>query len=266
MPAIPPDIERAIQAELDSVKREHAVRILWACESGSRAWGFPSPDSDFDVRFIYVHERDWYLSIEPGRDVIERPVDEVFDVSGWDLRKALRLLRGGNATPAEWVDSPIVYRETPEFRDDFVALIERAHRPDRSYWHYRSVSERHQALATARDQVKVKKFLYALRTCLAAEWAATRDEKPPMRLEALVAGIGLDVATVARIDELVAMKAGLSERSDAAVDRDLVVWLSERVAALSGLDVAPVAPAPAEWFDECLLRWLDDDSRSGTSR
>jgi predicted nucleotidyltransferase len=249
MSAIPPDIERAIQAELDSVVREHAVRILWACESGSRAWGFPSPDSDFDVRFIYIHERDWYLSIAPGRDVIERPVDEVLDVSGWDLRKALGLLQRGNVTLAEWIDSPIMYRETPGFRDEFVSLIDRAYRPDRAHMHYRTASERQQALATAGGEVKVKKFLYALRTCLAAEWAATRDEKPPMRLDALVAGCGLDAATMARIDELVAMKAGLAERSDAAVDPDVVGWLAVRIARLASLDVEPVAAAPMEWFD-----------------
>lgn len=256
MTVIPEDIETAIQAELDAVEREHRVRILWACESGSRAWGFPSPDSDFDVRFIYVHERDWYLGIEPGRDVIERPVDEVFDVSGWDLRKALRLLRGGNATLGEWLDSPIMYRETPGFRDDFLVLISRAHRPDRSYWHYRSVATRHEALATAREEVRIKKFLYALRTCLAAEWAATRDEKPPMRLEALVAGCGLDAVTIAQIDDLVKIKAGVSEKSEAAVDPALVQWLAARIAALETLEVEPVTPAPVEWFDALFQRYL----------
>lgn len=86
---IPPQIRAAIEAELDTIECEHNVRVLWAIESGSRAWGFPSPDSDFDARFIYIYERDWYLGIAPSRDVIESPVDKVFDVSGWGLRKAL---------------------------------------------------------------------------------------------------------------------------------------------------------------------------------
>lgn len=109
---IPPHIDAAITDELAQIEREQEVTILWAIESGSRAWGFPSPDSDFDARFIYVHRPEWYLSIAPSRDVIERPVDEVFDVSGWDLRKALGLLRGGNAALAEWA-SGTGLRERP---------------------------------------------------------------------------------------------------------------------------------------------------------
>ena len=179
---IPPHIRSAITTELEAIEAEHNVRVLWAVESGSRAWGFPSPDSDFDARFIYIHERDWYLSIVPGRDVIERPVDEVFDVSGWDLRKALHLVRAGNATLSEWLDSPIIYGAAPHFHDDFTALIDATFRPERSYFHYRSVAENHQASATSGDAVRLKKWLYALRTCLAAEWAATLGTKPPMRL------------------------------------------------------------------------------------
>jgi len=239
---IPPHIRDAIVAEIGAIEHEHNVRVLWAIESGSRAWGFPSPDSDFDARFIYIRERDWYLSIAPGRDVIERPVDKVFDVSGWDLRKALNLLRGGNATLSEWLDSPIVYRSEPGFHDAFVALIDRAHRQDRSYWHYRSVAENYEAAATSGGSVRLKKWLYALRTCLAAEWAATRGTKPPMRLTDLADGIAIDPVIRSQIDHLIAVKAGLAESSSATVEPELAAWLAARVAALSDLAVEPVAP------------------------
>lgn len=253
---IPDDIRAAIVGELDAIEHEHDVRVLWAIESGSRAWGFPSPDSDFDARFIYVHRRDWYLSIERGRDVIERPVDEVFDVSGWDLQKALQLLRAGNATLAEWLDSPVVYREVPGFRDDFVGLINAAHRPDRAYWHYRSVSERHEASASAGEDVKIKKWLYALRTCLAAEWAASRGEKPPMRLADLVEGLGIADDMHERIERVVEVKSGVGERSTAVVDPELAAWLRERIRALEALEVPPVEPAPVVAFDELFRRWV----------
>lgn len=150
---IPQHIRAAITDELAQIEREHDVRVLWAIESGSRAWGFPSSDSDFDSRFIYVHRPVWYLSIVAGRDVIERAVDEVFDVSGWDRRKALGLLRGGNATHSGWFNSPIRYREQQAFRDEFMAFVGAAHRPDRAYWHYRSVSERHGVRAKQRPRV-----------------------------------------------------------------------------------------------------------------
>lgn len=254
---IPPHIRAAIADELAQIEREHEVTVLWAIESGSRAWGFPSPDSDFDARFIYVHRPEWYLSIAPGRDVIERPVDEVFDVSGWDLRKALGLLRGGNATLAEWFNSPIVYRDNPGFRDEFMALVGAAHRPDRAYWHYRSVSERHSALAQAGESVKLKKWLYALRTCLAAEWAAEFKQTPPMRLADLADGLVTDAGLRARIDAVVAAKAGLAERSDVAVDPVLVEWLNARIGRLADLDVNPVEPADVAMFDEVFRRWLE---------
>ena len=108
-------MKEEILRRLDQIEREDDVRIVYACESGSRAWGFESTDSDWDVRFIYVHPRDWYLSIDVGekRDVIERPINDELDISGWDLRKALKLLRKSNPPLLEWLSSPIVYKETP---------------------------------------------------------------------------------------------------------------------------------------------------------
>lgn len=102
-----------ILARLEQIEKDEDVTIFYACESGSRAWGFPSADSDYDVRFIYVRPRDWYLSIdvEEKRDVIERPINDALDISGWDLRKALKLLRKSNPPLLEWLSSPIVYKE-----------------------------------------------------------------------------------------------------------------------------------------------------------
>src|SRR5580700_6481627 len=121
-PGFDPGIVAAIDARLRAVaEREHAV-VLLAVESGSRAWGFPSPDSDYDCRFIYARPRNDYLSLYAPRDVIEFPLDRELDVNGWDLAKALRLLLKGNAVVIEWLTSPISYRTDPEFRDAFLAL------------------------------------------------------------------------------------------------------------------------------------------------
>lgn len=103
-----PDVIRARLLEIEAWSE---VRVLFACESGSRAWGFPSKDSDYDVRFLYLHPIDWYLSIEERRDVIELPIDEQLDINGWDLRKALKLFRKSNLLLYEWLGSPIVYTE-----------------------------------------------------------------------------------------------------------------------------------------------------------
>lgn len=256
MNAIPAHIAAAIGDKLAAIEREHRVTVLWACESGSRAWGFPSPDSDFDARFIYVHDRDWYLSIAPGRDVIERPVDEVFDVSGWDLRKALGLIRGGNATPVEWLGSPWIYRKVPGFAEQLRTLIASTYQPQRSYMHYRSVSERHVATSQRGAEVHLKKWLYALRTCLAAEWSATRQHPPPMTLADLADALVTEPAKRQGIDELVAIKAGLAEKSGHTVGPELVEWLNVRVEHLAAFEVPRVEPPPVEPFDDLFGAWV----------
>jgi len=108
-----------IQQKLTEIERDRGVRVLYACESGSRAWGFPSPDSDWDVRFIYVERPEWYVTVTPRRDFIEMPINDALDISGWELRKALNLMRKSNPPLLEWLDSSIVYQQD----DAFVAAI-----------------------------------------------------------------------------------------------------------------------------------------------
>ena len=112
---IEPSVRSDIEARISCIESEYKVRVLYACESGSRGWGFASPDSDYDVRFIYVHPLPWYVQVSPQRDVIELPISDLLDINGWDLRKALGLLKKGNATLIEWLDSPVVYRVDAEF-------------------------------------------------------------------------------------------------------------------------------------------------------
>jgi predicted nucleotidyltransferase len=122
---IPAEIRTEIASRLDAIERDNDVVIVLACESGSRAWGFASTDSDYDVRFIYVNRPNRYLAVdlEDKRDVIETPIEGVWDVNGWDLRKALRLYRKSNSPLLEWLQSPIVYRRASSAADDMTALV-----------------------------------------------------------------------------------------------------------------------------------------------
>src|SRR5215471_9995733 len=108
---------------LQQIEREYSVKILYACETGSRAWGFPSPDSDYDIRFIYMHERDWYLSLNERKDTIEFMLNEELDITGWDLKKSLLLLKKSNAALIERFQSPVEYYATDGFKDAFKSLI-----------------------------------------------------------------------------------------------------------------------------------------------
>lgn len=130
------EVFQRVRHALAQVEAERNVRVLFACESGSRAWGFASRDSDYDVRFLYVHRRDWYLSVEDKRDVIEQPIADDLDVNGWELRKALRLLRKSNPPLLEWLKSPVVYRHDPVFAAEFGALATEFYSPRRCFAHY----------------------------------------------------------------------------------------------------------------------------------
>lgn len=199
-------IFNTVLEELKRVEKSHGVRILYACESGSRAWGFSSQDSDYDVRFLYVHSRDWYLSIDDHRDVIEEPIRGDLDISGWELRKALRLLRKSNAPLIEWLKSPVVYAQEDGFIRDFRALARGYYSPARCFKHYL-----HMAYGNARNYLKDdliwrKKYLYVLRPLLACRWIEQGVGEPPMLFDALVDGSMLDPSLIDAIRALVSEK------------------------------------------------------------
>lgn len=179
-----PAVVREIDARLARLEREERIRIPWAIESGSRAWGFPSPDSDDDCRFLYVRDSAEYLSLWSARDVVETPLDHVFDVNGWDLAKAVRLLVKGNATVVEWLRSPIVCTGDAGFRDRLLALADDVTDRVLLARHYLHVARQQ----LVREQT-LKRFLYALRPAVVLRWMAEHPARatPPMDLPGLAA-------------------------------------------------------------------------------
>jgi len=179
--------ERIIE-ELKAIEARHNVRVLYACESGSRAWGFPSHDSDFDVRFFYLRPRDWYLSIdgEHQRDVIEQPIAEALDISGWDFRKALGLFRKSNPPLLEWLDSPIVYSDNFGIAGQMRALMPQIYSPTSSAYHYWQMARKNAAAYLKGDLVRAKKYFYVLRPLLAVRWIEAHQSAPPTPFEKLL--------------------------------------------------------------------------------
>ena len=157
-----------IQTALRQLEATHGIRILYACESGSRAWGFPSLDSDYDVRFIYCHSPAWYLALDEGPDTLNFPVDDELDLAGWELRKALRLLRGSNASVFEWLQSPIVYHEALDFRARLAPLLPAAFNLKAGLHHYLGQLRRGVEEDLTGPDVRLKRLFYALRSALAA--------------------------------------------------------------------------------------------------
>lgn len=177
-----------ILTRLGEIEKEENVTIFYACESGSRAWGFPSKDSDYDVRFLYLRSRDWYLSIdvEGKRDVIERPISHMLDISGWDLRKALKLLHKSNPPLLEWLNSPIIYQQKLTIVERIRELVPEYYSPVACLHHYRHMAEGNYREYLKGEIVWVKKYFYVLRPLLAINWIEKESNVVPMEFGALV--------------------------------------------------------------------------------
>ncbi|WP_262689840.1 nucleotidyltransferase domain-containing protein [Kordiimonas aestuarii] len=204
---IPAEPLGRINDRLEMIEREERVHILFAIESGSRAWGFPSPDSDFDVRMVYVRERDWYLSIFPGRDVIELPLVDDEDINGWDLKKALQLLIKPNPVLMEWLDSPIRYRWNADACAALSALAdETLHKKPFLHHYLRLGQSQWRSNIDGKDAVKLEKYFYCLRPALTLRWLRMQDSRPPMNFQHLRDGTDLPVAVNSFLDDLLEKK------------------------------------------------------------
>lgn len=201
-----------IKEKLDEIEKTENVRILHAVESGSRAWGFASPDSDYDVRFVYVRPKNDYLRLDEPRDVIEWQLDEVLDINGWDLKKALRQFARGNATLFEWSGSPIVYRTTEEW--DRIKEISGLYFSEKAavYHYYGTANSTLQGYLLG-DTVRYKKYFYALRPLLAAQYIEKFHTAPPVLFDDL---LRLEIPANLRqaIDELLDVKKRTTESEE----------------------------------------------------
>ena len=208
----------AIDARLDAVVREERVAMPLAIESGSRAWGFASPDSDYDCRFLYLRRRRDYLALWAPRDVIETPLDGLLDVNGWDVAKALRLIVKGNAVVIEWLRSPISYRGDAAFRDTLDAFAERIAPRGLIARHYLHLGERQWARHAGGGEMPGKKLFYALRPAAALRWMRHHDGRlPPMNFNQLLAESKPPADVAAIVADLIARKAETRELGTAPI-------------------------------------------------
>jgi len=201
-----------ILRRLAAAEKEHSVRILYACESGSRAWGFASPDSDFDVRFVYAHDASWYLSfdVESRRDVIEYPIVDEIDCGGWDVRKALYLFTRTNGAFLEWLNSPIKYLEVGTLAAALRELAPKCVNSIALCYHYSHMARRNAREYLFKDKVRLKKYFYVLRPLFAIRHIEQGMGIPPVRFQDLVELVAPPQIRPA-ISNLLALKAQTSE-------------------------------------------------------
>ena len=202
-------MESIIQQKLKEIEEIEKVKIIMAVESGSRAWGFASPDSDYDVRFVYVRRLQDYLRLEKAKDVIEWQLDDVLDISGWDLKKALQLMHDSNPSIFEWCASPIVYKNSAAFKE--LKMIQKMYysRKKNLYHYWHMASNNYQAYLQG-EEVRIKKYFYVIRPLLAAKWIVDKKTQPPMLFSELIdAELPTELKPI--IDKLLEMKQNMPE-------------------------------------------------------
>lgn len=233
---IDPMFRARAEAALAAIEQEEGVRILLAIESGSRAWGFPSRDSDYDVRFVFIRPLNDYLRISRPRDIIERPIDDELDLIGWDLSKALGLMLRSNAVIGEWLAAPIVYRSDPAAVAELRILVRKAaHIPALAY-HYDRLARG--AWVAGEGDIRLKSYCYAVRPVLALRWLRERGTPLPMDLPALLAGVVIPKPVEEAIGDLLSRKAVATEADTTPRHPALEGFLSDGLAVRMARPVA----------------------------
>lgn len=217
-----------IKEELKQLEKQHNINILYCCESGSRAWGFPSPDSDFDVRFIYARKTNAYLSITEIKDVIDLPVNDLLDIGGWDIKKALKLFLKSNAPLYEWLQSPIIYQNESGFADELKRLMPVYYSLRSGANHYLSITYNTFTDDLQNEQVKIKRYFYAFRSILACFWIIKKGTVPPMEFDTLRVLID-DESINYNLDELLKKKLVSDEKTFITPIKVLNEWLDQSI-------------------------------------
>jgi uncharacterized protein len=205
-------MEEKIKQYLIDLEKEKNIKILLAVETGSRAWGFPSPDSDYDIRFIYLNPPEWYISLNEKKDTIEKMYENRdLDLSGWDFRKSLHLLWKSNASLLEKIQSPIIYLKDEQFASEILRLSHNTYSKIAVMHHYLSMSKNMYFDVKDKERVKLKKLFYALRTAVACKWILDRDTSPPIVFPIMLEQLDIPEDIKTRVFALITLKSTVDE-------------------------------------------------------
>lgn len=215
---------------LNQIEQDNDLKILLACETGSRAWGFPSPDSDYDIRLIYLHKRNWYLGLVDQKDSLQVMLENNdLDFSGWDLRKCLRLLMKSNAALLERIQSPIIYQADTSFMNEIIAIATPCYSRRATLHHYLGLTKRSYSDIVDNKQYKLKKFFYALRAAIACRWIITKDQMPPIEFKKMLYVLNIDESIIKRIESLIDLKATISESYLHEGDGEILEFINNNI-------------------------------------
>ena len=222
-------MEEKIKKYLSQLEEDKKIKILLACETGSRAWGFPSPDSDYDVRIVYVHDKDWYLSLKEKKDTIEWMLENNdLDITGWDLRKVLRLLWKSNPPLLERIQSQIIYKVDQQFLKEINALATSYYSKIATMHHYLSMAKK-TFEELGQEEYKLKKLFYALRTSTACNWIIDKNEIPPIEFGIMLNELKISSGIKNKIRELIELKSGKGEGYLHSEESEIFEFISSNI-------------------------------------
>lgn len=237
--------EQVIQERLGAIEEKENVKILYAVESGSRAWGFASPDSDYDVRFVYVRPQKSYLQLQTTRDFIDWELNETLDINGWDVKKALQQCRKSNAALFEWIHSPIVYHTTKEW--EAISQVSDAYFSSKAaMYHYYGMANKNHKEYLLEDMVQYKKYFYVLRPILACKWIEERNCPPPVLFSKLSAAV-LETDMRPLAEKLVEKKTQMAESDKGPRIDELNAYIEEKLAKYKALGEAMEDDRKEDW-------------------
>jgi uncharacterized protein len=234
-------VKEEILSRIANAEKEHGVQVLYAVESGSRAWGFESPNSDYDVRFIYAHPQDWYVAVdlEDKRDVIEYPIVDEIDINGWDIRKALKLFAKSNPAFVEWLQSPIVYVDRGDFAQGARELLPTVYSVEKGIYHYRSMAKTNYRGYLREELVPIKKYFYVLRPLLSIMWLEKYREPAPIEFEKLRKMVSERTRLNGLISELLERKKRSLEKELAPPITELNEFIESELRRLDSFSDSP---------------------------
>lgn len=215
-------MKEIVEKKLQQIEKAYGIKILYSCESGSRAWGFPSPDSDYDVRFIYSRPIEKYLTIKPKKGHLSFPINDELDIYGWDISKVLQLITKSNTTPFEWLQSPVIYKEDTIFKDDLWMLCQNYFCPRSNIHHYLGIARGAMETTDGKD-IKIKKLFYVLRPILAALWCVEKNTIAPMSIFPLMDLLTDDLRK--KVLSLIELKSTANESYLIEIDQYIKTWI-----------------------------------------
>lgn len=252
-------MDQTIKQELDKIAKKEQIQILYAVESGSRAWGFPSKDSDYDVRFIYTRPKKSYLQLQPTKDVLEYPISGDLDISGWDLDKTLKLLRKNNPALLEWLASPIIYKKNTSFYRELCLLSDKIQQPKGLIYHYLHMAKGNFRDYLKQEQVKSKKYFYVLRPLLACMWIEYYHEKPPVPFEQLLTIPSLSTDFLDAVAQLLIRKKAGEELALEEQIPEIQAFIKEKITYFESY-VLTLETLPSIFYDELndfFFKWIE---------